>query len=389
MTPEPTHTPNTFASKALVIAVLAGVVIAACVAAGAADMHGLLRAYLTAWLFWLEFSIGCFAMLLLHNLTGGKWGFAVRPFARAGAATLPLMAVLFLPIALGIEQLYEWADAEAVSHDRILQHKQPYLNATFFTIRAAAYFVIWIGFWLLTQAMARKLFASRDERDGQRLRLASGWGLFTLGLTITFASVDWAMSLEPHWFSAIYGVMFFIGQCLAGLALVIGCSIWLPHRGWRLPLPTTAQMHDLGKLLFAFVMLWAYMSFMQFLIIWYGNLPEEVTWYLKRTTHGWGWIAAGLVLLHFFAPFFLLLSRRLKRNPQSLMKIAALVVVMRWVDVWWLIEPAFEKTDLYLPWLDLLATLVVGGLWLANYAWSVPQEDEFPRRGVPRETATS
>jgi hypothetical protein len=184
------------------------------------------------------------------------------------------------------------------------------------------------------------------------------------------------MSLEPHWFSTIYGAMILMGAGLFSLAFVIAVSIFLPNHGWDVPSPTINQMHDLGKLTLGFVMLWTYMSFMQFLIIWYGNLPEEIPWYVHRVENGgWGWIAGFILLFHFFVPFFLLLSRSLKRNARSLLKLAAYIVVVHWVEVWWLIQPAFGG-NLYFPWRDLLATAMLGGLWVAVFAWSAPQGEE-------------
>ncbi len=392
MTPDSASYPNTLARRALGVAVLA---TAGCVIAGALDLDQFLRAYLVAWIYWLSITLGCFAMLLLHNLTGGDWGYAVRPWARAGAATLPLMALGFIPVALavsvtpellGTRPLYAWADPEIVAHDHVLQHKQPYLNPPFFYARAAFYFIGWVAFWLVTQAWFRRVLRTGDLDLARRLRLVSGLGLLFYGLTITFASVDWLMSLEPHWFSTIYGVMIFVGQCLAGLAFVIAATCYFPHAGWNMSMPAMKPLHDLGKLLLGFVMLWAYMAFIQFLIIWYGNLPEEVPWYLRRTENGWQWIAGAIVLFHFFLPFSLLLSRRAKRHATTLLRIAALLVVMRWVDVWWLIQPAMQE-GLFFPWRELLATFALGGLWLATFAWNVPERDELSREAIQQQKA--
>lgn len=384
MTLDPTQNANLFARRALVVAVVAAVVS---VVAGASNLDLLLRAYLVGWLFWLGITMGCYAMQLLHNLTGGKWGFAVRPWAKAASATLPLMALLFVPIGLGLDRLYIWADPEIVAHDHLLQHKEPYLNPTAFLIRAAAYFILWIGIGFYTQRKYRRVIETGDPHMASNLRLVSGVGLGVFGLTSTFAAVDWAMSLQPHWFSSIYGVMWIIGQALCGLAFVIAASLYFSHRGWDIPLPTTAQMHDLGKLLFGFTMLWAYMSLMQFVIMWYGNLPEDVPWYLQRSTLGWQYIVVAIVLFHFFLPFFLLLSRRMKRNPHAMVRIAAWLLVMEWVNIWWLIEPSYVGTQLYFPWRDIIVTVAIGGLWLATFAWNVPQGDDLYTRASQSKAA--
>lgn len=354
------------AQRALVLGAV-GLVIAAI--AVLFFLEAFLRAYLVAWLYWLAISLGCFGLLLIHNLTGGEWGLVTRRLLDAGACTLPLMAILFVPIALGLPLLYPWAQAEVVEHDPLLQHKQPYLNAPFFLGRAALYFVLWIAVLGLVRRSMRRYQAGSDPDAGRRMRIISGVGLLLYGLGMTFGAIDWGMSLEPHWFSAIYGVLFVVGQGLAGLSFVVVLLVLLPN--WYEPLlrPTVSNLHDLGNLLLGFTMVWTYIAFSQFLIIWFGNLPEEVTWYLHRAVGGWPWVAAALVVFHFFVPFLLLLSRTVKRSANTIWRVALGLLVMRWVEILWLIQPSFEYAGPFVPWLDLAATAAIGGFWLALFAW--------------------
>ena len=335
-----------------------------CAIAGFADPDQLLRSYLVAYLFWVGATLGCLAILMIQHVTGGAWGVAIRRLLESGARTLPVMALLFLPIALGVGRLYEWAQPEHVAHDPLLQEKALYLNVPFFLGRAALYFVAWI---LVTRALSRwslRQDESFDPRPAERMELISRGGLVLLGLTMTFAAIDWAMSLEPHWFSTIYGVIYMGGSALTAFALVIPVAALLSVHPPVQGLITADHLSDLGKLMLAFVMLWAYFAFSQFLIIWSGNLPEEITWYLARTRGGWQWIALLVVLFHFALPFALLLSRRLKYDARGIAMVAVLVIVMRFVDVFWLVTPAWEPSRLSLHVLDLAAVLALGGLWL-------------------------
>jgi hypothetical protein len=335
-----------------------------CALAGFANPTQLLRSYLVAYLFWVGGALGCLALLMIQHVTGGAWGVAIRRLLESGARTLPVMALLFVPIALGLGRLYEWAQPEHVAHDPLLQHKELYLNVPFFLGRAALYFVVWtivvrsLWRWSLQQD------ESFDPTPGERLELLSRGGLVVMGLTMTFASVDWAMSLEPHWFSTIYGVLFMGGSALTAFALVIPVAALLSAHPPVAGLISADQLSDLGKLMLAFVMLWAYFQFSQFLIIWSGNLPEEISWYLARTRGGWQWVALAVILFHFALPFVLLLSRRLKRRASSIAVVALLVAVMRFVDVFWLVTPAWDPSRLTVHLLDLAAVLAVGGVWI-------------------------
>ena len=310
------------------------------------------RSYLVAYLAWLGLPLGCLALTMVYHLTGGQWGTVLRQIWAAALRTLPLLALLFLPLLLGLTELYPWARPDEVARDDALQAQQFYLNVPFFLGRAALYFLTWL---ILAHLLDRWSSETKPDRQS-RLRQLSAPGLLLLGVTVTFAAIDWAMSLEPHWFSSIYGVVFASGQLLAALAFAV-LTAALFHGAL-----TGAVLRDLGNLLLTFTLLWAYVSFSQLLVIWSGNLPEELPWYVRRLEGGWEWVALGLLLFQFVVPFLLLLSRTVKGNPRSLAAVAGLILGMRFVDLWWTIAPAFPASD----WrgLDLVAMFGLGGIWL-------------------------
>jgi hypothetical protein len=335
------------------------------------ELEQFYRSYLLSYTFWFAIALGSLPLVMLHHLVGGRWGFVSRRILEASTRTLPLMALLFVPVLLGIHHLYEWSHADVVAQDAILKHKSSYLNVTFFVIRAVGYFLIWTLLqWVLNRWSSEQDRTSEPGKMAalmRRFQLLSGPGIIVYALTISFASTDWLMSLEPHWFSTIYGLMFMIGQMLTALAFAIamlGVIAQKPPIAGRLK-PET--LHDLGNLLFALLMVWAYLSFSQFLIIWSGNLPEEIPWYLRRSEGGWQWMAAFLAVFHFAIPFVLLLARRNKRRKNTLAIIAVSVVLMRFVDLTWLIVPAHEPS-VHIHWLDIVTFISIGGLWLAAFA---------------------
>ncbi|HEY2894453.1 MAG TPA: hypothetical protein VGJ16_09585 [Pirellulales bacterium] len=320
-------------------------------------------AYLFAFLFFWGMSLGSLAIAMLHALTGGEWGYSIRRQLEAAYGTLPLIAVFFIPLAFGLDVLYPWARDSVVAADAVLQKKTAYLNPTGWEARAAGYFVLWLGF-----ALAMNRFSISDSifTRQRRLALLAGPGLVMWVLTVTFAAVDWVMSLEPDWFSSMYGVLFIAAQAVSGLALAIVVTSRLREREpWR-EVVQISRLHDLGNFLLAFVMFWTYVVFMQFLIIWSGNLPEETPWYLRRIRGGWEWIAVALAAFHFALPFLLLLSRNLKRNPRRLAAVAIALLAMRLVDLYWLVMPAFFPA-LSFGWIDAAALLGLGGLWSWAY----------------------
>jgi hypothetical protein len=296
----------------------------------------------------------------------------------AGITLLP-MAILFLPIAMGLTHLYEWAEPEKVRVDEILKAKSTYLNTGFFLARTGAYFLI----WLIMALLIDRLSAAQDQRaeygPSRWLGSLSGPGLILLFLTGSFAAIDWMMTLEPHWVSSIYGAMVVVGQGLSTLAMMVLVVVWMSDRRPMAEAVTHGRLHDLGNLMLAFTMLWAYMAFSQFLIIWSGNLPEEIPWYLRRARGAWQWVALALIVFHFFLPFFVLLFRENKRYGRLLARVAAWILAMHWLDLVWLIIPASIEVSHsraagpQIPWgavLSSLASLVgVGGIWVAAFVW--------------------
>ena len=351
---------------------LVGVVALALSFAGAWFSPGhFFYSYLMAYVFWLGMPLGCLAVMMLHNLTHGAWGVVIRRLLEAGMRTLPLMVLLFVPLVFGMPTLYEWARAEAVAEDTLLQQKSAYLNVPFFFGRAALYFALWIlGAYLLTR-WSREHDRTGDPRLLDRLRLLSAPGLIVYAFTVTFASIDWLMSLQPHWHSSIFGVHFMGSHALSAFAFAIAVTGLLRSQEPLSGVLQPAYLHDLGNLLLGFVMLWAYFSFSQWLIVWSGNLAEEVTWYVHRTRGGWQWVVLVLMVFHFFVPFFVLLLRTVKRRVEALSALAALIVVMRLVDVFWYTLPALHPADLQLHWMDILAPIGIGGIWIAAFIWEL------------------
>jgi hypothetical protein len=330
-------------------------------------------------MFCLGIALGSMAVTMIHHLTSGGWGMVSRRPLEAAARTLPLVTLYFVPIALfGLKPLYLWARPEVVAGDPVLQLKAAYLNVPFFLGRAAFYFLVWNLAALVLSRWSRE----QDERgpspigSERKFRLLSSGGLLLYALTITFASIDWVMSLDPHWFSTIFGILFMGGQGLAALAFVIIVLATVRDMPPLAGAIKAVHFHDLGKLMFAFVMLWAYFSFSQFLIIWSGNLPEEIPWYVERMHGVWGVIAVALVVVQFAAPFLLLLSRELKRNSQLLRNVAIVVLAMRFFDLLWLIKPGAE--GLHLHWMDFVLPAGMFGLWLFVFVGQLRKRSALP-----------
>jgi hypothetical protein len=331
------------------------------------NLQQFLQSYLMAYMLCLGVTLGCLALGMVHQLSGGAWGVVIRRPIGAAARVLPVMTVLFLPIALGMTRLYVWTNADLVAHDDVLQHKHLYLNTPFFLVRAAIYFLVWNGLSYFLNAWSLEQDRTGESRFARRMQILSGGGLLAYGFTITFASFDWMMSLEPHWFSTIYGVLILGGQGLSALAFLIVVLVWLSRRPPLDRIIVKAHFHDLGNLMLAFVMLWAYFSFSQYLIIWSGNLPAEIAWYMHRLQTGWRAVGLTLILAHFAAPFVVLLSRTVKREPHLLVKVAIGVLVVRLIDLFWLIAPEFHQTGIVVSWLDIVLPLTLGSIWLACF----------------------
>ena len=367
-------------------ALIAGALaLAACGAGAFLSPPAFFHSYLFAYVFFTGLSLGCLAVVMLHHSTGGAWGIPIRRMLESGTRTLPLIAVLFLPIALGMKHLYPWARPEEVAKDHLLQAKEAYLNVPFFLARTVVYFAVWLAIAYFLNRWSLEQDRGANPVLTRKLQLLSAGGLIAYGLTMTFASIDWVMSLEPRWFSTMYGVLYIAGQALNALAFVTALLVLLSRQAPLAGYVGSRHFHDLGKLLLAFVMFWSYVAFAQYLIIWAGNLPEEIPWYLRRLSGGWGWVGAALVVLHFALPFLLLLPESANRNPRLLASVAALVVAMRMVDVFWLVRPVFTQAGespatvrFQLHWLDLAAAVGIGGLWLAVFLWQLEERPLLP-----------
>jgi len=336
------------------------------------------RSYLLAFIFWLGFPLGCAAFLMVHHLTGGFWGLPIRRPLEAGTRTLPLLTALALPLLLGLTRLYSWTNPNLVAADDVLRSKQLYLNLPFFLVRNVIYFAVW---WALVRGLNR--WSDEQDRTGDprlalRLENMSGPGLVLYGLTVTFFSIDWIMSLEPHWFSTIFGMIFMVLQVLSALALAVFVAGFLSQYEPIASVITSDRFNDLGNLVLTFVMLWAYLSFSQFLIIWAGDLINEIPWYLTRARGGWAMIALLLIFLSFAIPFFLLLMRPIKRRVETLSTLCGALILITFVDVYWMVAPAFEKAGPRFYLLDFLLPVGIGGIWVASFVAQLKSRPLLP-----------
>ncbi|MDG2307205.1 MAG: hypothetical protein P8R42_21655 [Candidatus Binatia bacterium] len=362
--------------RALRIGLLATI---ACIAGAIYDPEQAVRSYLIGYLFWLGIALGALAILAIHFLAGGAWSAVLRRPLEAATRTFPLLALLFLPLAAGTTTLYEWAHPGVMEHDPILAAKASYLNVPFFYLRAALYFSAWIllSFFLNRLSIAED--ENADPKATQRLEMLGRGTLVVYGLTTTFASIDWVMSLEPHWFSMIFGLLIMGEQVLSAFTFAIPVLLYLRWRGWIGDVVKPQQMRDLGSFLLAFVMIWAYLSLSQLLIIWSANLPEEISWYLRRSTGGWKLLATALVLFHFAVPFFVLLSRNAKTHAVVLGGVALWILFGRWIELVLLIVPSYETTGFTLHPMDLATPVAVGGVWLWAYLGHLGRHPLIPR----------
>jgi len=338
-----------------------------CAALGFRDPTQFFRSYLLAFVFWIGLPLGCSAILMLHHMVGGAWGFPLRRPLESGTKTFFLMAVLVLPILFRLPVLYSWANPAIVQADPLLQYKSLYLNVPFFISRTVIYFALWLSLTYFLNKWSRLQDETGDAGLTPRLQTLSAPGLLIFGLTVTFASVDWVMSLEPHWTSTIFGMIFMVSEALAAMSVVTVTVILLSKEKSLAGLIRPQVLNDYGNLLLTFTMLWAYLSFSQFLIIWGGNLREEVPWYMTRARGGWASVAMILIIFHFAVPFLLLLTRSVKRRAEILGWVAAGLIVMSLVDIFWLLTPAFNHAGPEFHLTDWLAILGIGGLWLWRF----------------------
>ena len=336
--------------------------------------------YLMSFMLVLGLTLGSLGLVMLQHLTGGHWGIIIRRPLESATRTLPLVAAFFLPIALiGMKYLYgAWLNPEALRKEPLSEFQQSYLTLGRFELRAFIYFII----WLLLMYIFNRLSKEQDERPEdralrRRLKMLAGPGIILYVFAMSFAAIDWVMSISPHWASTIYGFLFVAGQLISSMSLMIAVVVLLARTEPFSAVLQRRHLHDLGKLLLAFVMLWAYFDFSQLLIIWSGNLPEEITFYLTRLYGGWGVVAVLVLIFHFFVPFFLLLPQSVKRSNKLLPRAALWLIFMRLVDLFWMTRPEF--TSRAVPsWLDLLLPIALGGLWLGFFAFNLKQYPLLP-----------
>ena len=347
------------------------------------------QAYLVAYTWVFGIVLGSMALLMVQHLSGGAWGVVIRRPLEAAVRTMPIMTLLYLPIVFGIHDLYHWSHEEAVAGDAMLEWKKPYLNTPFFLARQVIYFVIWnaIG-WLLTS------WSAEQDRSGdvgfvRKFSILSGAGLVIYSLTVTFAMVDWTMSVNPHWFSTMWGPLYMAGQGLSAFALAVVVVILLAQTGPLRHIVTAHHLHDLGKFLFAFLMLHAYLAFSQFLIIWSANLAEEIPHYLVRWDSGFQYVSLFIIFGHFVIPYVLLLSRDIKRNFSKLRLIAMWILFARLVDYFWHVAPEFHRDGLIIGILDFATAIALGGVFLALFAANLKKHALVPVQdpGLPKALA--
>jgi len=344
------------------------------------DRKQFFQAYIVGFTFWSGIAVGSLALLMLQHLTGGGWGLVIRRILEASTRTLPLVVLLFIPIIIGAHSLYEWTDPAVLEANKVVRGKTPYLNLQFFTIRAAVFFGVWLILAFFLNKWSLEQDRTGDRAYAKNMRVLSGPGMVLLIFSVTFAAIDWFMSLEPEWSSTIYGFIFVASWSLSALAFTIAVIANLAKSEPMNRIVAALHFHDLGKLLLALVMLWAYFAFSQFLIIWSGNLPEEIHWYMTRMHGAWGVIIITVAILHFGAPFLFLLSRSLKRNPSKLVIVAGLVLVMRVIDLWWMLIPAFthEHFPVRTILLYVVSPIAIGGLWIAFFTYQLGKRALIP-----------
>ena len=329
------------------------------------------KGYLFAWLFFLGMSLGAMTAVMVHHLVGGEWGALVRRFGEAAANVLPLLFVLFVPILIGLHRLYPWADPNI--HNAVVGHKQAYLNPGFFIGRYVVYFAVWI----LTAWLLRKLSLQHDRTASRRtahsLRVVSAAGLVAYFVTMSLAAVDWIMSLEPGWYSTIFGLLVCVGQAVIGTAMLI---IMLELMSGEPPFAARVQprhFNDLATLLITAVILWAYHAFSQLLVTWMGNIQGEISWYVKRSYGPWRVMSGLPIFVGFLAPFMLLLQRGIKKRGKAMLWICCGLLVMQLLNTYWMIAPSGSEPYPELDWLNVVVSVValvgIGGLWIAAFFW--------------------
>jgi hypothetical protein len=323
--------------------------------------------YLFAFLFWAGLSFGCFNAALMLYLTGGRWGNGTRRFLEAGFMNLPLVALMFIPLLFGLRELYPWARPELVAVDRILRQRAGYENVIAFILRGVFFFTLWIGLAIVLRKWSLRQDHTTDPGPSVKMRTLSGPAMVIVPLTLTFALVDWVLSLETAWFSTIFALILMAGQILIAFAFITVLLAWLGSREPFVMLVTEKDFLDLGNLLLAFVMFWTYVSFSQLLIVYSGNQPAEIDWYLHRIAGGWKWLISLVALFHFLVPFLLLLFRPIKQSIRRLATVAGLIFLANALEIYWTIAPTFYPSGFQIHWTDFTVWLGLGGIWLGIF----------------------
>jgi len=336
--------------------------------------------WLVAFMFFLSLALGGLFFVLTHYVTRASWSVVLRRLAENIMGTLPLFALLFIPIVLGMHHLFHWTHADAMDHDVLLQRKAAYLNTPFFLIRAVVCFVCWTALALWFRSRSVKQDSSGDVQTTLRLIQVSAPALFVFAITVTVASVDWMMSLDPHWYSTMFGVYYFAGSLVGIFAFMAIVAVAMRRAGLLGGTLTLEHLHDLGKLLFAFTVFWAYIAFSQYFLIWYGNIPEETVFYAKRAQGSW--LTASKILMwgHFGIPFLFLMSRHIKRRPGLLVLGSAWMLVMHFLDLYWLVMPIHHPEGVHFSLLDVSTFVGIGGLVLAVIGWQLRRRALIPIR---------
>lgn len=358
-----------------------GLVAGALTAMGDEEHAGrLYHAYLTNFAFFLSLSLGALFFVILQHLTRSGWSVVVRRLAECVAGNLLLLALLAVPILVGMHHLYHWTDAEAVAQDHLLHGKAVWLNTPFFIGRVVVYFLVWS---LLARYFYRRSVRQDETGDvGLTLQMQrfSAPAMLLYAVTVTFAAFDLLMSLDPHWYSTIFGVYYFAGGVVGFFAL-LSLIAYLVQRSGRLTHAITAEHYqDLGKLVFAFVVFWAYIAFSQYMLIWYANIPEETGWFLRRQNPPWAGVGLTLLFGHFLIPFVLLIARGPKRRPAVLAMVSLWVLIMHWLDIYWLVVPQVSPDKAGVTLVDILCLLGIGGLFVAALVRRMSRQSLIPER---------
>jgi hypothetical protein len=354
--------------------------VLACAILGMGNPKQFFFSWLVAFLFFLSLALGALFFVLIQYASQGGWGIVVRRIGETVFVTLPVMAALFLPLLLGLRDLFPWAVPGAAEHDALLHWKAPYLNVPFFLIRAAIYFGLWSFIALFYYRGSRGQDATGDPRVSARLRRLAGPSIIVLALTQTFASIDWIMSLTPHWYSTMFGVYFFAGSFVGFIALLSVVAVAMRQAGLLDTIISVEHLHDIGKFLFAFTAFWAYIAFSQFFLMWYANMPEETIWFSARIHGSWKQVSMLLMAGHFAAPFFYLMGRDVKRNGATLALGGAWVLAMHFVDLYWQVMPTLHPEGLRPSILDVAALLAIGGCFVAAAGWLLRRQALVPLR---------